>query len=51
MSQCIQCRRTPDELGHGAIFLTRKRPMGPGSYEVCLECARRIRKEQESRGA
>lgn len=46
---CVQCNRTPADLGHGAIFLTRKRPMGHGEYQICLACARRIRKEQDER--
>lgn len=46
---CIQCHRTHDDLGHGAIFLTRRRPMGPGEYQICLECARKVRKEQDER--
>jgi hypothetical protein len=47
--QCIQCSRSSADLGHGTIFLTRKRPMGPGSYELCVECARRVRGEQDER--
>jgi hypothetical protein len=46
---CIQCRRTAADIGHGAMFLTRKRPMGNGEYQICLECARRVREEQERR--
>lgn len=51
---CIQCHLSPDALiaAHGsAILLTRKRPLGPGEYQICLACARIVRQEQESRAA
>jgi hypothetical protein len=46
---CIQCRRTAEDIGHGAIFLTRHRPGLRETYELCLECARRVRQEQDER--
>lgn len=48
-STCIQCRRTTDEIGHGAVLLTRPRPMHPSEYQICGECARRVRAEQDER--
>jgi hypothetical protein len=47
--QCIACRRTADDLGHGAMLLTRQRPTHRSSYQLCLECARRVREEQDER--
>lgn len=50
MDMCIQCRRTAEELGEVGILLTRPRPLLRRSeYQVCLECARRIREEQDAR--
>lgn len=48
---CIQCRRTADDLGHGAVLMTRQRPLvrGTSTYQVCIECARKIRVEQDAR--
>jgi hypothetical protein len=51
---CIQCGLTADEIGAGhpaslAMLLTRPRPLGVGDYQICLDCARRIRKEQDER--
>ncbi len=46
---CIQCNRTADDIGHGAQFLTRPRPLMRTEYQVCLECARRIKEEQDER--
>jgi hypothetical protein len=43
---CIQCGH---EAKHGSIMLTRPRPMKMGEYQVCVDCARRIRKEQDAR--
>jgi hypothetical protein len=48
-SECIQCRRTTDEIGHGAVLLTRPRPMHSSEYQICSECARRVREEQDER--
>lgn len=48
---CIQCRRTADELGHGRVLMYRDPPwpsVAPG-YKACLECAKRIRDEQDQR--
>lgn len=49
MNTCIQCLRTADEIGHGTMLLTRPMPMGPGAYQICLACARRVREEQDQR--
>jgi hypothetical protein len=48
MSVCIQCQREP---AHGQVLLTRQRPQmrGESTYDLCLECARRIRAEQDER--
>lgn len=47
---CIQCNRTADEIGHGAQLLTRARPYRKlGEYQICLECARRVAREQDER--
>jgi hypothetical protein len=43
---CIQCGAEPR---HGSITFTRPRPMGMGDYSICLDCARRVRKEQDER--
>lgn len=47
--RCIACNRTADEIGHGAVLLTRARPAHRSEYQVCLECARRIHEEQDKR--
>ena len=44
---CIQCRRTANELGHGATLLTRRRPMGPGEYQICFACAKWVHERQD----
>jgi hypothetical protein len=50
MSECVMCRRTDADLGHGAIFLTRPRPlMRSSTYKLCLECARKVRQEEGER--
>jgi hypothetical protein len=36
-------------VGHGSILLTRPRPLGNGSYDICFPCARRVRQEQDDR--
>lgn len=43
---CVMCRRTADEIGHGAILLWRKRPMHASEYEICLDCARAVKLSQ-----
>jgi hypothetical protein len=44
---CIQCRRSAD---HGKTLQTRPRPLLRRSeYRLCLECAVRVRKEQDRR--
>ena len=40
-STCIQCNRA------ASVLLTRARPMGPGEYQICVPCARRVRVEQD----
>lgn len=46
---CVMCRRTADEIGHGAILLSRKRPTHPSEYAICLGCAREVRKQEDQR--
>ena len=48
--ECVMCSRSPDDLGHGCVLLTRPRPSpARGEYQICGECARRVKREQDKR--
>jgi hypothetical protein len=58
MTACVQCRRSPADLGANRLaefsqFMTRKppKPSCAPEYVICFGCAVRVKEEQDERAA